>query len=50
LRSTVVEARTTSKPDRGVLVRRMELFNQRGELLQAGLMTTMVRTRAAGPV
>ena len=46
LRATVVEARTTSKPDRGVLVRRMELFNQHGDLLQTGLMTTMVRTRA----
>ncbi len=47
LRATVVEARTTSKPDRGVLVRRMDLLNQHGDLLQTGLMTTMVRTRAA---
>jgi len=47
LRSTVVSARTTSKPDRGVLVRRMELLNQRGEVVQTGLMATMVLTRAA---
>ena len=46
LTTTVVEARTTSKPDRGVLVRRMELFNQHGVRTQHGLMTTMVLTRA----
>jgi acyl dehydratase len=45
LRATVVEARPTSKPDRGVLVRRMELLNQRDEVVQTGLMTTMVLTR-----
>jgi acyl dehydratase len=47
LRATVVSARSTSKADRGVLVRRMELLNQRGEVVQSGLMTTMVLTRAA---
>ncbi|WP_449252936.1 MaoC/PaaZ C-terminal domain-containing protein [Brevundimonas naejangsanensis] len=47
LRTTVVEARVTSKPDRGVLVRRMDLSNQKGELVQTGLMTTMVKTRLA---
>ncbi|PZW44819.1 acyl dehydratase [Humitalea rosea] len=46
LRATIVSARPTSKPDRGVLVRRMELLNQRGEVVQTGLMTTMVLTRA----
>lgn len=46
LRATVVEARPTSKLDRGVLVRRMELLNQRDEVVQTGLMTTMVLTRA----
>lgn len=46
LRATVVAARPTSKPDRGVLVRRMELLNQRDEVVQTGLMTTMVLTRA----
>lgn len=46
LRATVVSARPTSKPDRGVLVRRMELVNQHGDVVQSGLMTTMVLTRA----
>lgn len=46
LRTTVVTARTTSKPDRGVLTRRMELINQRGVIVQTGLMSTMVLTRA----
>lgn len=44
LRATVVSARSTTKPDRGVLVRRMELLNQRDEVVQTGLMTTMVLT------
>lgn len=47
LRATVVAARPSSKPDRGVLVRRMELVNQRDEVVQSGLMTTMVLSRAA---
>ncbi len=47
LRATVVEARVSSKPDRGVLVRRMDVLNQHGDLVQTGLMTTMV-TRKAG--
>ncbi|MEJ7930488.1 MaoC/PaaZ C-terminal domain-containing protein [Ramlibacter sp. AN1015] len=46
LRATVLSARPTTKPDRGVLVRRMELLNQRDEVVQTGLMTTMVLTRA----
>ncbi|MDI1240016.1 MAG: MaoC/PaaZ C-terminal domain-containing protein [Polaromonas sp.] len=46
LRATVVSTRPTSKPDRGVLVRRMELVNQHGDIVQSGLMTTMVLTRA----
>ena len=45
LRATVVSARASSKPDRGVLVRRMELLNQRNEVVQTGLMTTLVLTR-----
>ena len=46
LRATVVAARPTSKPDRGVLVRRMELLNQHDDVVQTGLMTTMVLTQA----
>jgi acyl dehydratase len=46
LRATVMSARPTSKPDRGVLARKMELVNQHGDVVQEGLMTTMVLTRA----
>lgn len=46
LRATVVSTRPTSKADRGVLVRRMDLLNQHDEVVQTGLMTTMVLTRA----
>ena len=46
LRATVVSARPTSRSDRGVLVRRMELLNQHDDVVQTGLMTTMVLTRA----
>lgn len=49
LRTTVESARPTRKPDRGVLVRRMDLFNQHGTRVQTGLMTTMVYTRAGLP-
>jgi acyl dehydratase len=47
LRSTVKEARHLSRPDRGILVRLMEVLNQRGEVVQAGLMTTMVARKPA---
>lgn len=47
LRTTVVDARVSSKPDRGVLVRRMDVLNQHGDLVQTGLMTTMVTRKAA---
>jgi len=46
LRATIVSARPTSKADRGVLVRRMDLINQHGDVVQTGLMTTMVLTHA----
>ena len=47
LRTTVVEARVSAKPDRGVLVRRMDVLNQHGEVVQTGLMTTMVTRKAS---
>ncbi len=50
LRTTVVETRPSSKPGRGVLIRRMDLLNQRGELVQTGLTSVMVRTRAGADV
>jgi len=47
LHATVVSARvSSSKPDRGILIRRMELKNQHGDVVQSGLMKTMVRSRA----
>lgn len=46
LRTTVQEARTTSKPDRGVVTRLMELVNQHGTVTQRGVMKTMAYTRA----
>ncbi|MCP1335445.1 MaoC/PaaZ C-terminal domain-containing protein [Futiania mangrovi] len=46
LHTTVLEARVTSKGDRGVLKRKMELVKQDGTLVQSGLFTTMVMTRA----
>lgn len=45
VRTTVREARPTSKPDRGVIVRFMELINQHGVVVQSGLMKTMAFTR-----
>ncbi|MDO9072339.1 MAG: MaoC/PaaZ C-terminal domain-containing protein [Rubrivivax sp.] len=46
LRWVVLKAqRSASKPDRGMLSRRMEVWNQRGELVQSGIFTTMVRAR-----
>ena len=46
LRATVTEARLASRGDRGVLVRLMELINQHGDVVQSGLMTTLVLSRA----
>ncbi|MDR7084535.1 acyl dehydratase [Arthrobacter ginsengisoli] len=46
LRTTVQGAKITSKPDRGVVVRLMELVNQDDTVVQRGLMKTMAYTRA----
>jgi acyl dehydratase len=46
LRWVVLEAkRSASKPDRGVLKRRMEVWNQRDQLVQRGIFITMVKAR-----
>lgn len=47
LRWTVLEARMSSKPGSGVLKRRMEVVNQRGEVVQAGITVTLVRARTS---
>lgn len=43
----VQDKRETSKPDRGILVRRIELQNQDNAVLQEGTMTLMVKRRPA---
>lgn len=45
VRATVLEARKASRPGTGVLKRRMELLNQRGEVAQSGVFVTLVRAR-----
>ena len=50
LRATILSARATSKPDRGVVVRLMELVNQHGDVVQTGKMTTMVTRAGAAAV
>jgi acyl dehydratase len=43
----VAELRETSKPDRGVMVQRLEVLNQQDELVQEGEFVTLLRRRAA---
>ncbi len=45
VRMTVAEVRPSSKPGAGVLKRRMELVNQRGEVVQTGTFVTLVRAK-----
>lgn len=45
VRMTVADVRPSSKPGSGVLKRRMELLNQRGETVQSGVFVTLVRAR-----
>lgn len=37
--------RSASKPDRGILRRRIEVLNQRNELVQTGIFITMLKAR-----
>lgn len=46
LRWTVTEARLSSKPGSGVLKRRMEILNQRNEVVQTGTTAALVKSRA----
>jgi acyl dehydratase len=41
----ILEKRETSRPDRGVLVQRVRVVNQRGEVVQEGEFVTMVKRR-----
>jgi acyl dehydratase len=42
---TVMERRETSKPDRGILKRKMEIINQRGEVVQEGVQAFMIKRK-----
>jgi acyl dehydratase len=44
---TVLEARHTSKPGRGVLNRKIDIVNQRGEIVQTGEWAVLVLSRNA---
>lgn len=43
--SEILEKHETSKPDRGVVVQRVRVLNQRGEVVQEGEFVTMIRRR-----
>lgn len=45
VRMTVTEVRLSSKPGRGVLVRRADVVNQRDEIVQTGNWAVLVKTR-----
>ncbi|WP_038046424.1 MaoC family dehydratase [Thermus caliditerrae] len=43
--SEIVEKHETSKPDRGVVVQRVRVLNQRDEVVQEGEFVTLIRRR-----
>lgn len=45
VRVTISDKRTTSDPERGVLIREVEVVNQRDEVVQSGRMPIMVKVR-----
>lgn len=49
VRTIVASKRLTSRGDRGVLVRQVEVVNQRGAVVQEGSFTTMVWCKGRGP-
>ncbi|HEY8449088.1 MAG TPA: MaoC/PaaZ C-terminal domain-containing protein [Bacillota bacterium] len=44
-RITIADKRETSKPDRGIIFRKVEVFNQDDELVQEGQLNLMVRRK-----
>jgi len=44
----ILEKRETSRPDRGLLVQRVRVLNQKGEVVQEGEFVTLVRRREGG--
>jgi acyl dehydratase len=49
VRTTVASKRLTSKGDRGVLVRKVEVLNQSDSVIQEGSFTTMVWLKGRAP-
>jgi acyl dehydratase len=47
VRNEIVELRETSKPDRGVMVQAVEVRTQRGNVVQAGEMVTLMKRKVA---
>ena len=45
LKLSIESSRTTSKPDRGIVVRHVSVYNQHDEIVQEGAFTTMVKRR-----
>ena len=45
VRMTVIDVRPSSKPGAGVLKRRMELVNQKDQVVQSGTFVTLVRAK-----
>ena len=41
----IAQKKETSKADRGIIIREVSLINQRGEVVQQGQMTVMVRRK-----
>lgn len=46
-RIKVLEKRETSNPDRGVMKRRLEVLNQRGEVVQEGIQAFLLKRKPA---
>ncbi len=46
-RATVLEKRETSNPSRGVMKRRLEVLNQRGEVVQEGVQAFLLQRKPA---
>ena len=44
---TVLERRETSRPDRGVMKRQLHVVNQRGDVVQEGVQTFLLKRRLA---
>lgn len=47
VRVTIEAKRETSRPDRGILMRKIQVLNQRGEVVQVGHSDLMVRRKPA---